>query len=292
METFINTNFGTNFTPAVTFTIYFVLILLAVLILIWLVRKLMGGTFVSGGRSRQQRLAIMDATPVDARRRLVLVRRDDVEHLILIGGPTDVVVEQNIRMQAPRQAQTPQQMKQEPESKRPVIIAPRIEEAVRPVDPATPRSQQPVQQVPPPLIITPAPRPIAPAAPMRPSPPIGAQTPSVAAPNVQSPVARAPDGPLSANVPHAISPVFNAQPAHQPVRVPPLATPTIAAAAIIKAPIVASPFIGAEPEIDLEESMFLDLSSDIGIDIDSKVSDISLEDEMERLLSTIDTKRD
>jgi hypothetical protein len=38
----------------------------------------------------------MDAAAIDNQRRLVLVRRDDVEHLILIGGPTDVVVEQNI----------------------------------------------------------------------------------------------------------------------------------------------------------------------------------------------------
>jgi hypothetical protein len=42
----------------------------------------------------------MDATPVDSHRRLVLVRRDDVEHLLLIGGPTDVVVEQDIRLLA------------------------------------------------------------------------------------------------------------------------------------------------------------------------------------------------
>ena len=40
----------------------------------------------------------MDAAAVDSQRRLVLVRRDDVEHLILIGGPTDVVVERDIRL--------------------------------------------------------------------------------------------------------------------------------------------------------------------------------------------------
>ena len=40
----------------------------------------------------------MDATAVDSHRRLVLVRRDDVEHLLLIGGPADVVVESDIRI--------------------------------------------------------------------------------------------------------------------------------------------------------------------------------------------------
>ena len=39
---------------------------------------------------------MIDAAPVDGRRRLVLVRRDNVEHLLMIGGPSDIVVEQNI----------------------------------------------------------------------------------------------------------------------------------------------------------------------------------------------------
>jgi flagellar protein FliO/FliZ len=42
----------------------------------------------SRGYVRQQR--------IDSRRRLVLIRRDNVEHLLIIGGPSDVVVEQNI----------------------------------------------------------------------------------------------------------------------------------------------------------------------------------------------------
>jgi flagellar protein FliO/FliZ len=50
----------------------------------------------AGGRGRQPRLAVVDAAMVDGRRRLVLIRRDNVEHLLIIGGPTDVVVEQNI----------------------------------------------------------------------------------------------------------------------------------------------------------------------------------------------------
>jgi len=33
---------------------------------------------------------------VDARRRLVLIKRDNVEHLLMIGGPTDIVVESGI----------------------------------------------------------------------------------------------------------------------------------------------------------------------------------------------------
>ncbi len=57
------------------------------------------GTGRLGGasaRGRQPRLAVIDYASVDGRRRLILVRRDNVEHLLMIGGPTDVVVEPNI----------------------------------------------------------------------------------------------------------------------------------------------------------------------------------------------------
>ncbi|CAN7635281.1 flagellar biosynthetic protein FliO [Rhizobium sp. LjRoot30] len=53
--------------------------------------------FLRGGRNRQPRLQVLDAAAVDARRRLVLIRRDDVEHLVMIGGPTDIVIETRIR---------------------------------------------------------------------------------------------------------------------------------------------------------------------------------------------------
>src|SRR5262249_61867671 len=52
--------------------------------------------------------AVIDAAPVDSRRRLVLIRRDNVEHLLLIGGPSDVVVEPNIvRAASARDTQPP-----------------------------------------------------------------------------------------------------------------------------------------------------------------------------------------
>ena len=71
-------------------------IVLAFLVLFAIFKGFSGTGIRSSRRTRQARLAVMDAAIVDSRRRLVLVRRDDIEHLILIGGPTDVVVEQNI----------------------------------------------------------------------------------------------------------------------------------------------------------------------------------------------------
>jgi flagellar protein FliO/FliZ len=78
--------------------VLFVIVALGLLALaFWLLRRFGGGRLVSGAtRGRQPRLAVIDQATVDSRRRLVLIRRDNVEHLLIIGGPSDVVVEQNI----------------------------------------------------------------------------------------------------------------------------------------------------------------------------------------------------
>jgi flagellar protein FliO/FliZ len=47
-------------------------------------------------RPRPTRLAIIETAAVIRARRVILVRRDNVEHLLMIGGPTDVVIEPNI----------------------------------------------------------------------------------------------------------------------------------------------------------------------------------------------------
>jgi hypothetical protein len=46
--------------------------------------------------SAGRRLGIVDAFDLDRHRQLVIIRRDHVEHLIMIGGPNDLVVESDI----------------------------------------------------------------------------------------------------------------------------------------------------------------------------------------------------
>ena len=55
---------------------------------------------VPGGRTRQPRLGLVDAFSLDGQRQLVLIRRDNVEHLVMIGGPNDVLVESQINRAA------------------------------------------------------------------------------------------------------------------------------------------------------------------------------------------------
>lgn len=72
------------------------LALLCLFIVLWVLRNRAPSPFVRGGRNRQPRLQVLDAAAIDARRRIVLIRRDDVEHLVMIGGPTDLVIETGI----------------------------------------------------------------------------------------------------------------------------------------------------------------------------------------------------
>jgi flagellar protein FliO/FliZ len=62
----------------------------------WLFRRFLGSA-AGPGLYRNRRLRMIESLPLDARHRLVLVRRDDVEHLIVIGQTGQVVVEPAIR---------------------------------------------------------------------------------------------------------------------------------------------------------------------------------------------------
>ena len=50
----------------------------------------------ANGRTRQPRLGVVDAYDLDRQRQLVIVRRDNVEHLLMIGGPNDLLIESAI----------------------------------------------------------------------------------------------------------------------------------------------------------------------------------------------------
>jgi flagellar biogenesis protein FliO len=89
--------FGEGTSLPVRFFIAFVVVFALIGVTAWLIRRFgsgaLGGT---GARGRAPRLAVIEAGAVDGRRKLVLIRRDNIEHLIMIGGPTDIVVEANI----------------------------------------------------------------------------------------------------------------------------------------------------------------------------------------------------
>ena len=76
---------NTIVTSALALGIVLVLIVLGLWALKFVTRT---GTVV--GRGRNRRLSVVDTVQLDAKRQLLIIRRDNVEHLILTGGPQDV----------------------------------------------------------------------------------------------------------------------------------------------------------------------------------------------------------
>ena len=176
---------------------------------------------VPGGRTRQPRLGVVDAFSVDGQRQLVLVRRDNVEHLILIGGPNDVLVEsQIVRMAAPAQ--------QNGAASVAAVASP----------PPPPPPQAVAAPTPPaPTVIRPLrPPPSTPDAAARRPDPVAAPAVAPASPTVAAPPARP-------TAPRTIAP---ARPFPTPIARPPLPQP-IAPAARRSAPPVAAEAAAFEP---------------------------------------------
>ena len=61
---------------------------------------LMARVTVNSAKTKGKRLNIIEILPVDARRKLMLIRRDDVEHLVMLGNERDIVIELNIKTKA------------------------------------------------------------------------------------------------------------------------------------------------------------------------------------------------
>lgn len=60
-----------------------------------LARKL-GLANISPSTSKQRRLKLVEAIPIDARRRLILVRCDEREHLLMLGPTGELVIDANV----------------------------------------------------------------------------------------------------------------------------------------------------------------------------------------------------
>ena len=77
----------------------FALLALAAAAAVWVGKGYLNGQSPAAalfGPRPERRLGVIEQANVDGRRRLLLIRRDDVEHLVMTGGPVDVVIETGI----------------------------------------------------------------------------------------------------------------------------------------------------------------------------------------------------
>ena len=73
----------------------FVLLLIAILAA--LVRRSgLGDRLAVAKSSGERRIDLIEVRPLDAKRKLVLLRRDDREHLVLLGSGSDLLIESDI----------------------------------------------------------------------------------------------------------------------------------------------------------------------------------------------------
>lgn len=136
---------------AAGFFFAFIAVLALIGLATWLVRRFAGNRLGTGAnRGRMPRLAVVDAAAVDGRRRLVLIRRDNIEHLLMIGGPSDIVVEPNIVRATPPQQQMPPR----------APLPPAAEQAWSDSEPMRP---EPLEHDEPAPLPEPTPRPVRPA---------------------------------------------------------------------------------------------------------------------------------
>lgn len=96
MTEWLNGIVGEAVAPYVSFAIALIIVLILIAILFRIIKAFTGGKF---GNVHQNRLRIIEGMALEGKRRLVIVRRDNIEHLLLIGGENDLVIEQGIQRQ-------------------------------------------------------------------------------------------------------------------------------------------------------------------------------------------------
>lgn len=94
----------------------FAFVMAMMFLLSWVLKRmgLAGHSLLPNGK---RRLKIVEILPIDHRRRLVLLRRDDKEHLLVLSANGETLVEGNIQAPAETVVSAPSEETQEKEQK-------------------------------------------------------------------------------------------------------------------------------------------------------------------------------
>ncbi|MHB1102738.1 MAG: hypothetical protein ACYC0C_08210 [Devosia sp.] len=97
---FLTSLFGGSENTILTAILALGIVLVLIVLGLWMLKVFFKAS-TNLGRGRNRRLSVMDSVTVDPKRQLLIVRRDNVEHLILTGGPQDLLVESGIPVEKP-----------------------------------------------------------------------------------------------------------------------------------------------------------------------------------------------
>ncbi|EJF86493.1 flagellar biosynthetic protein FliO [Candidatus Bartonella washoeensis] len=96
MHVWLSSQIGTSAANITISLVLFIMIATTITTIIMFLRRLKTRGFNTHRKKHSPRLTICDTIAIDRTRRLMLIRRDNTEHLILIGGLKDIVIESNI----------------------------------------------------------------------------------------------------------------------------------------------------------------------------------------------------
>lgn len=135
---FLTSLFGGGENSLITVVLALVIVVTLIVFAVWALKMIMDA---SGKvtRGRQKRLHVVEVAPVDQKRQLILIKRDDVEHLLLVGGNQELVIETNIE-----HLEKPETTQASPLNKKtaPVFAKQSRREAQKQIEPVAPNTQR------------------------------------------------------------------------------------------------------------------------------------------------------
>jgi len=81
------------------FVLMLIIVIGMILGLAWVVKRFGLTGALQGSLGRKRRLGLVESATLDGRNRVILLRRDNVEHLVLVGPNTSQVIESGIPAQ-------------------------------------------------------------------------------------------------------------------------------------------------------------------------------------------------
>lgn len=112
------------------------IVLILVLIGLWIM-KVVIQTTGNMSRGRGKRLSIVESVQIDAKHKVIILRRDNVEHVIMTGGTQDVVIESGLAVDPPGRRHAPKPAANPVPETRPETAEPRPAMSSRPREAGT-----------------------------------------------------------------------------------------------------------------------------------------------------------
>lgn len=120
------------------------IVLVLIVLGLWALKLLTKAT-ANLGRDKNKRLVVVDKAMVDSKRQVVIIRRDNVEHVIMTGGPQDLVIESGVVV--PEPPAPPQRRSARPAQPAKPVAPARPADFERPIAPERPVSREAVDRL-------------------------------------------------------------------------------------------------------------------------------------------------